>query len=42
MDRGVVQAAQSAILAPEVGDDQGVIVPGIAVLKFYVLDMLPA
>ena len=42
VDRGVVQAAQLATLAPEVVDDQGVIVPGMLTLEFYVLDILPA
>ena len=41
-DRDVVQAAQLAILAPEVVDDQGVIMPGMLALEFYVLDMLSA
>ena len=40
-DGGVVQAAQLASLAPEVVDDQGLIVPSMPMLKFYVLDMLP-
>ena len=39
---GVVQVAQLATLAPEVVYDQGVIVPGMPALEFYVLDMLPA
>ena len=38
----MVQAAQLAItLALEVVDDQGVLVPGMLALEFYVLDMLP-
>ena len=41
-DGGVVQAAQLATLALEVVDDQGVLVPGMLALEFYVLDMLPA
>ena len=41
-DRGVVQAAQLDTLALKVVDDQGVIVPGMLALEFYVLDMLPA
>ena len=41
-DRGVVQAAQLATLAPEVVDNQGVIVPGMLKLEFYILDILPA
>ena len=41
-DGGVVQAAKLATLAPEVVDDQGVIVPGIPPLDFYILDMLSA
>ena len=41
-DRGVVQAAQLATLALEVVDDQGVLVPGMPALEFYILDMLPA
>ena len=41
-DRGVVQVAQLATLAPEVVDDQGVIVPGMPALEFYILNMLPA
>ena len=41
-DRGVVQAAQLATLALEVVDNQGVIVPGMLALEFYILDMLPA
>ena len=28
--------------SPEVVDDQGVLVPGMLVLEFYVLDMVPA
>ena len=40
-DGVVVQAAELAILAPEVVDDQGVIVPGMPALEFYVLDTLP-
>ena len=39
---GVVQAAQLTTLALELVDDQGVIVPGMPALEFYVLDMLPA
>ena len=42
VDRGMVQAAQLAILVPEVVDDQGVIVPGMLTLEYFVLDMLPA
>ena len=42
MDRNVVQAAQLATLAIEVVDEQGVLVPGMLELVFYVLDMLPA
>ena len=42
VDGGVVQAAQLATLALEVVDDQGVIVPGMLALEFYILDMLPA
>ena len=42
VDRGVVQAAQLATLAPEVVDDQGVIVPGMPALEFYIFNMLPA
>ena len=42
VDRGVVQAAQVATLAPEVVDDQGVTVPGMLALEFYVFDTLPA
>ena len=38
----MVQAAQLATLALEVVDDQGVLVPGMLVLEFYNLDMLPA
>ena len=41
-DGGVVQAAQLATLAPEVVGDQGVIVPGMPALDFYVFDVLPA
>ena len=41
-DGGVVQIVQLATLALEVVDDQGVIVPGMLALEFYVLDMLPA
>ena len=37
-DGNVVQAAQLATLAPEVVDDQGVIVPGMPALEFYILD----
>ena len=40
VDEGVVQVAQLATLAPEVVDDQGVIVPGMLALEFYVIDML--
>ena len=42
VDRGVVQAAQLATLAPEVVDDQGVIVLVMPALEFYAFDMLPA
>ena len=42
MDGNVVQAAQLATLALEVVDDQGVLVPGMPALEFYVLDTLPA
>ena len=42
VDGGVVQAAQLATLALEVVDDQGVLVPGMPALEFYILDMLPA
>ena len=42
MDKNVVQAAQLATLALEMVDDQGVLVPGMPTLEFYVLDMLPA
>ena len=38
----MVQAAQLATLALEVVDDQGVLVPGMLALEFYILDMLPA
>ena len=41
-DSGVVQAAQLATLALKVVDNQGVIVPGMPALEFYVFDMLPA
>ena len=41
-DRGVVQAAQLAKLALEVVYDQGVIVPGMPALEFYILNMLLA
>ena len=41
-DGVVVQALQLATLALEVVDDQGVIVPGIPTLDFYVFDMVPA
>ena len=41
-DGGVVQAAQLATLALEVVDDQGVIVPGMLALEFYILDIHPA
>ena len=41
-DGGVVQAAQLATLAPEVVDDQRVIVQGMPALEFYILDMIPA
>ena len=37
-----MQAARLATLALEVVDDQGVIVPGMLALEFYVLDMLSA
>ena len=42
MERNVVQAAQLAKLALEVVDDQGILVPGMQALEFYVMDMLPA
>ena len=42
VDGGVVQAAQLAALALEVVDNQGVLVPGMLALEFYVLNMLPA
>ena len=38
----MVHAAQLATLALEVVDDQGVLVPGMLALEFYVQDMLPA
>ena len=41
-DKGVLQAAQLATLAPEVVDGQGVIVLGMPALEFYALDTLPA
>ena len=37
-----MQAAQLATLALEVVDDQGVLVPGMTALEFYILDPLPA
>ena len=37
-----MQAAQLATLALEVVNDQGVIVSGMMVLEFYILNMLPA
>ena len=40
-DRGVVQAAHLATLALEVVD-QGVVVPSMPALEFYVLNTLPA
>ena len=42
VDENVVQAAQLVILALEVVNNQGVLVPGILVLEFYVLYILPA
>ena len=39
-DGGVVKAAQLATLALEVVDDQGVLVPGMLALEFYILDTL--
>ena len=36
----MVQAALLATLAPKVVDDQGVIVPDMLALEFYVFDML--
>ena len=42
MDRNVVQAAQLAKLTLEVVDDQGVLLPGMLALEFYILDTLPA
>ena len=42
VDRGVVQAAQVATFSSEVVDDQGVIVPGMLALEFYIFDTLPA
>ena len=41
-DGVVVQAAQLATLALKVVDDQGVIVPGMLALEFYVMDMFSA
>ena len=41
-DGNVVQAAQLATLALEVVDNQGVLVPGIVALEFYILNLLPA
>ena len=41
-DENVVQAAQLAKLALGVVDDQGVLVPGMLALEFYILDILPA
>ena len=38
----MVQAAQLANLALEVVDDQGILVPGMPALEFYILDKLPA
>ena len=38
----MVQEAHLATLALEVVDNQGVLVPVIAALEFYILDMLPA
>ena len=40
MDGNVVQAAQLANLALEVVDDQGVPVPGMLALEFYILEIL--
>ena len=40
-DGGVVQVANLVILAPEVVDEQGMMVPGIPALEFCILDMLP-
>ena len=42
VDGGLVQAAQLATLPLEAMDNQGVIVPGMLTLEFYILDMLPA
>ena len=42
VDGNVEQAAQLATLALEVVDNQGIIVPGIPALEFYILDILPA
>ena len=42
MDGDVVQAAQLATFALEVVDNQGLIVPGMLALEFYILDTLPA
>ena len=42
MDRNVVQAAQLAKFALEVVNNQGVLVPDMLALEFYILDMLPA
>ena len=41
-DGNVVQAAQLVNKALEVVNDQGVLVPGILALEFYILDILPA
>ena len=38
----MVQAVQLPTLALEVVDDQGVLVPGMPALEFYIQDMLPA
>ena len=40
VDRNVLQAAQLATLALEVVHDQGVLVPGMLALEFYILDTL--
>ena len=37
-----MQAARLATLVLEVVDDQGVLMPGVPALEFYILDMLPA
>ena len=36
----MVQAVQLATLALEVVDNQGVLVPGMLALEFYILDIL--